>query len=211
MESFPKRYSPIYKLLPKLQLTFETTSKNLWLTFDDGPLEKTTRKAVDLLAKYEVRATFFILMDRCLGQKKLINDLYLSSHEIGLHGWHHQSQLFRNPKRTFQEWLDMKQRIEDIIGTEVKRFRAPYGIPPLFIWKKLLMHRLEPVWMSWYLGDYRKHTKPEKVIRMLFQKLRKGDIILMHDGSPYPSIFLKMLELFLEHSYQHQWKLVIPK
>ncbi|MCX7835088.1 MAG: polysaccharide deacetylase family protein [bacterium] len=210
MSEFPARYSSIFRCLPKLQMTFSTNAKELWLTLDDGPVERTTQQALELLNIYGVRATFFVLMERTIHNKKLINDLHLHHHEIGLHGWHHRKQLLRNPKQTLAEWLDMKKRVEDIVGKPVKRFRAPYGIPPLFIWKNLLNNGLEPVWMSWYLGDYRKNTNVEKVVDDLFQKLRKGDIVLMHDGSPFPSTFLRMLKVFLEHVVQYQWKLIIP-
>lgn len=210
-ETFPKRYSSLISLLPNVRFKFKTKTPQLWLTFDDGPVHTTTIQTLDLLSEHQVQATFFLLMDRSVGNQQLIRTIRSNGHEIGLHGWHHKKQLFRNPKQSLQEWLDMKYRIEEILGEKVRRFRAPYGCPPIWIWNSLTEIQLEPVWMSWYIGDYRKEVQTNRVINSLITDLEYGDILLFHDGSPYPMIFVDMLRLFLMQIRKDNWEFVIPK
>ena len=66
---YPLRFSRWYKLLPSLSLTFTTTKKELWLTFDDGPVSPETNWTLETLAKFNVPATFFVLTERAIGER----------------------------------------------------------------------------------------------------------------------------------------------
>jgi len=207
---YPLRFSRWYKLLPSLSLTFTTTKKELWLTFDDGPVSPETNWTLETLAKFNVPATFFVLTERAIGERKLLREISAQGHEIALHSWHHRRQLFANHHQIFSEWIDSRNRIENILGKKINRFRPPYAVPPLLCWSKLLNEGLKPVYLTWMVGDYVPDLDATGVVKQLRKKVEQGNILLLHDGGPAPHIFRTILPDLLTQFTNDGWQFIIP-
>ena len=97
------------------------------LTFDDGPNPRWTPQLLDLLAKYNVRATFFLIGQFAVKQRELVRRTHEAGHLIGNHTWTHPN-LFRTDPATTRKELDVTtNRLQQITGTRVRFFRPPYG------------------------------------------------------------------------------------
>jgi peptidoglycan-N-acetylglucosamine deacetylase len=97
------------------------------LTFDDGPNPRWTPQLLDLLAKYNVRATFFLIGQFTVTQRDLVRRTHESGHLIGNHTWTHPN-LFRTDRRQTRKELDeTTNRLQQITGTRVRFFRPPFG------------------------------------------------------------------------------------
>ena len=98
------------------------------LTFDDGPNPRWTPQLLDQLAKYNVRATFFLIGQFAVTQRDLVRQTHEAGHLIGNHTWTHPN-LFRTDRRTTRKELDdTTNRLQQIIGRRVRFFRPPFGM-----------------------------------------------------------------------------------
>jgi len=87
-------------------------------------VEANTDRVLDLLARNEVRATFFVLgwvADRHPALARRIAD---AGHEVGSHGWSHQLVYEQDPATFRDETVRSKKLLEDQSGTEVSSYRA---------------------------------------------------------------------------------------
>ncbi|ACK67748.1 polysaccharide deacetylase [Rippkaea orientalis PCC 8801] len=75
----------VIKIAPGVIYFFETNDPIVAITIDDSPHPKTTPKILEVLAKYKVYATFFIIGERVLGNETIINYILENGHEIGNH------------------------------------------------------------------------------------------------------------------------------
>jgi peptidoglycan/xylan/chitin deacetylase (PgdA/CDA1 family) len=101
--------------------------RELALTFDDGPNADTTERLLDLLARYQVRATFFLVGRYVLAQPALARRIAEQGHTLGNHTMTHPRLLALSPAATRAEIADCSKAIADATGVEVKIFRPPFG------------------------------------------------------------------------------------
>ena len=98
------------------------------LTFDDGPNPSWTPQLLDLLARYNVRATFFMIGQFASNQKELVRRTHEAGHLIGNHTWTHPNLARTSTAKTRQELDDTQNELEQIIGAQVRFFRPPFGL-----------------------------------------------------------------------------------
>ncbi len=148
------------------------------LTFDDGPHPEHTRRLMDGLAAREVPATFFLVGERLAGNEGLVREMAVQGHQIGVHTWDH---VMLDEEVSAQEFLAqmlrVRQGVKDILGEGDYWLRPPYGIMapelqkleegPLIIWS------VDP-------EDWKDRNK-ERIVSYVLERVRDGDIILMHD------------------------------
>lgn len=88
-------------------------------------MESTTRRLLDLLARYETRATFFIVGQIAEERSRLIQDIQAAGHEIASHGWDHQRVHRFTPAEFAEDLRKSKDALEHAAGVEVLGYRAP--------------------------------------------------------------------------------------
>lgn len=161
----------------------------LALTFDDGPNGKTTERLLDLLAQYQVRATFFVVGKAVAAQPALTRRIVEQGHLLGNHTMTHPRLLRLGPAATRAELVDGGKAIADATGVEAKIFRPPFGGR----WPHTMQiaRELGLTTVMWNaLGfDWRPQTDAPTVTRRLLRGMernrRRGRAtnFLLHDGS----------------------------
>jgi peptidoglycan/xylan/chitin deacetylase (PgdA/CDA1 family) len=148
------------------------------LTFDDGPNPIYTREVLDVLDRQKVRATFFVLGESIEENPRVFQDIVDAGHEIGVHGYNHTLvDLAEQTRRT----LGILSRF----GVKSSLFRPPHGVlaPRTGLW--MLRHGMSVVLWSIDARDSLRHEKktaPDS--HDSFDRIRAGDIVLLHDDNP---------------------------
>ena len=116
------------KVVEKLEIgtSIESNEKIVYLTFDDGPSEY-TKKIMDILAKYNAKATFFVT-GRNQKYNYLIKDAYNAGHTIGLHTYSHDYQtVYSSVEAYFDDLNKVGQMVKNEIGFVPHYIRFPGG------------------------------------------------------------------------------------
>ncbi|MFD2612637.1 polysaccharide deacetylase family protein [Paenibacillus gansuensis] len=181
------------------------TSRQIALTFDDGPDEKYTPQLLDLLAKYGVKATFFVVGTHAEKHPEIIKRMHDEGHSIGIHNYVHKSNVLMRPG-TVQKQIELTSRIiESATGKKPDFYRPPWGIVNLFDFSPKQMQII--LWSSMF-GDWRKSLGAEKLACRMMKRMRGGEVFLLHDcGQTFgadeeaPAQMLVALEQFLDAAY----------
>lgn len=152
------------------------SDKLIALTFDDGP-NYNTNKVLDVLAKYNVKATFFVLGSKVMNNKKILKREYDSGMEIGNHTFNHLL-LTKYKENVIKDEIDNTSSvIFEVTGRYPKLLRPSYGAynntikkigdMPIIIW--------DIDTLDW------KYHNSKRIASRVINKVKDGDIILMHD------------------------------
>lgn len=96
------------------------------LTFDDGP-SISTPNLLDILAKNNIKATFFVVGQNIAGNESILKRAFDEGHEIGIHTWSHPHLNSLSRKKIIEEVESTRAAINAVIGQNPKFFRAPFG------------------------------------------------------------------------------------
>ena len=152
------------------------SDKLIALTFDDGP-NYNTGKVLDVLAKYNVKATFFVLGSKAKDNKKILKRAYDSGMEIGNHTFNHLL-LTKYKENVIKDEIDKTSSvIFEVTGRYPKLLRPSYGVYNNIVKKIGNM----PI-IIWDIDtlDWKYHNS-KRIASRVINKVKDGDIILMHD------------------------------
>jgi len=170
----------------------------LALTFDDGPNAAVTPQVLDILARQQIHATFFIVGVHVPGNETLLRREYQEGHEIGNHTWNHPDLSKLSPEEA-QSQIEMTQKIIADAGVPApKILRPPYGAvnDMLAAHNHLTIVRWNTDPEDWLQKD------PSKLGDQLLAHVRPGSIILMHDIYPSTVAALEPVIQKLKQQYQ---------
>lgn len=157
-------------------------TKQLALTYDDGPNDPYTGQLLDILARANVKATFFLIGRYVKQRPDIVRRLVESGHAIGNHTWSHPNLIFCSPAETRRQLSETQKAIEDACGVTPTLFRPPFGgrRPGTFQTARSL--GLAPI--MWNVTCYDWSAKSnESIERHARRQIRGGNVILLHDGS----------------------------
>lgn len=149
--------------------------KTVYLTFDDGPIPDITPWVLDLLDKYEIKATFFCVGDNVRKYPEIYQMILDRGHRVGNHTFNHIQGIRKFTKRYVQNADLAKEYIDSDL------FRPPHGhmrFPQFFMLRKLY----KIVMWDVVTRDYSKCQTPEKVFQNVKKYTRDGSIIVFHDS-----------------------------
>lgn len=154
------------------------------LTFDDGPHPELTPIVLDLLARHQVRATFFVVGQRAEQYPELIARLVREGHEVGEHGYSHLHAWFTSPVRLARD-LWRCARVTRALGLEQKPvlFRPPHGKLSLMTWLYVILCARHLAFWSVDPRDYAQ-TEGAETARQVKAQMAPGAVVLLHDGNP---------------------------
>jgi peptidoglycan/xylan/chitin deacetylase (PgdA/CDA1 family) len=175
-----------------------SATKCIAITFDDGPHPVYTPKILEILEKYDAKATFFMIGQNVKKYENLVKEVHLKGHEIGNHTYTHPDLRKISASGFLDEIEETKILIEKITGTAPKLFRPPGGYLNNDIVNILESQQGIPVLWSWR-QDTRDWECPDSdsIVESVIRNLKDGDIILFHDfnakNSPTPAALEKIL------------------
>jgi len=149
------------------------------LTFDDGPSEHTSQ-ILDVLQKYNAKATFCVLGKELEGREDIILAAANAGHQIIGHSWEHKQLKFATEEYIREDIRKTNETIENIIGTAPKFFRTPYGeFSPKI---RRAMEEAGLVQVQWNVDtlDW-KSQNSNSIYNMIMNNAENGAILLSHD------------------------------
>ena len=97
------------------------------LTYDDGPNDAATERLLEVLARHEVHATFFLIGAFARQRPGLVRSIAAAGHVVGNHTMTHPWLSWQSAARIRQELAGCNAVLEDALGAPVHFFRAPHG------------------------------------------------------------------------------------
>src|SRR3984885_7515883 len=97
------------------------------LTYDDGPNDIATERLLEVLARHEVRATFFLIGRYVRQRPHIARAVAAAGHLIGNHTMNHPWLAWQSAARIRAELTDANAAIQDTLGVPIHHFRAPHG------------------------------------------------------------------------------------
>ncbi len=157
----------------------KTVSWESWviaLTFDDGPSPKYTNTLLKILAKENVKATFFVLGSRAHEYPNIVKQVHAEWHEIGSHGYSHKLITKLTHREMLDEIYNTDMAIYGAIGKHPDIFRPPYWGINTGVLDKISMPAI--LW-SIDTRDWEHHNKNKTIASI--KSAKNWDIIIMHD------------------------------
>jgi peptidoglycan/xylan/chitin deacetylase (PgdA/CDA1 family) len=172
---------------------FPTAPPNaIALTIDDGPQPEWTPKMLDLLAEFDVKATFSLIGIQVKQFPRLAERIVQAGHQLCNHTMTHPLDIASLSKRNVdREITEAHDRIGDATGVAPKFFRSPGGAWSHTIYHSAARHGMIPI--DWDI-DPRDWARPGTGhIKRAMLKAKGGDILLCHDGGGDRSETIKAL------------------
>ena len=156
-------------------------TRQLALTYDDGPNDPHTFHLLEILAKRKVKATFFLIGRFVKQRPDIVRELVRAGHVIGNHSFSHPNLIFTSAPQTKLQLQDCSRALHDAVGEHSRLFRPPFGGRRLSTLRIARELGLDPV--MWNATGWDWSGKPWQYIeRRVQQQIRGGDVILLHDG-----------------------------
>ena len=192
--------------------------KAVYLTFDDGPIPEVTPWVLDLLDRYGVKATFFLVGDNIRKHPEEFREVVRRGHRIGNHTFNHIRGFSR---KYFTSWnyLENTEMAYDIMREEMGHvpcdesqlrpllFRPPHGHMG---WAQYitLKRRYRIVMWDLVTRDYSKKLRGPQVLANVLRYTRNGSIITFHDSvkswtnGNLQYALPRAIEFFMQEGYQ---------
>ncbi len=186
------------KLTDKLICNVDTDGKKLVaLSFDDGPDPLYTPGVLEILKRYQIKATFFVVGESVEAQPGLVKREIEEGHEIENHTYSHPDLRSENDLKTEEEIFKTGQLIENMSGTKGHFFR-----PPRRLYRKETIEIAERNGYQTVLWticvENSKAKTPEDMAKRVINAARPGMIILAHDGRLDRNPTLAALPMIIE-------------
>jgi len=149
--------------------------KTVYLTFDDGPIPEVTPWVLDVLDRYDIKATFFCVGDNVRKHPDIYKMILEKGHRVGNHTFNHVQGIRKFSKR----YLENAKLASDYIDSDL--FRPPHGHMRISQFFTLRRYYKIIMW-DVVTRDYSKYMTPEKVLANVKEYARDGSIIVFHDS-----------------------------
>lgn len=171
----------------------------VYLTFDDGPIPEETPWVLDLLDRYGIKATFFMVGDNVRRHPELLEEVKRRGHSYGNHTMHHLQGMKTMAHRYLRDVSEAAALIDSPL------FRPPHG---LLRWKqaKAIKEHYNIIMYDLVSRDYSRKLSGEEVFENVRRYARNGSIIVFHDSIKASAnmryALPKAIEWLLQQSYE---------
>lgn len=167
-------YGPTFTGLPR-------RSRRIALTFDDGPNDPYTPQLLEILARHQVKATFFMLGQYAQARPDLARAVAEAGHVIGNHTFSHPNLIFLTANRARKEIDDCTHALSDAVGQHSSLFRPPFGGRRPASLRAARSLALDPIMWNITGWDW-KAPSADFIEQKIAARMRGGSVILLHDG-----------------------------
>lgn len=174
------------RLYSKYVWNMSTSSKVMYLTFDDGPTPEITDWTVDVLNTYNAKATFFCIGENVKKYPEVFQNVISQGHAIGNHtqthlkGWKHNTGVY------LDDFIEAEQVINKALEKAnlkmPKLFRPPYGQIKSNQGKRILDRGYQIIMWDVLSFDWDNSVKQETALKSVKSKATNGSIIVFHDS-----------------------------
>lgn len=175
----------------------DVSDKLIAITFDDGPTTETP-KVLELLRKYDAKATFFCIGRQVEQYPDIFRQTIIEGHTVGNHTYSHSPKMgLNNRAKVLDELMKTNDIIWNVGGLKSKLYRPPYGVtfPNLAKAVKITKHMV----IGWNIRSLDAVIKDEqKILKRITSRLKPGSIILLHDTSQKSINVLEQLLVILQ-------------
>ena len=169
--------------------------KELYLTFDDGPVEEVTPFVLNLLEEYKAKATFFCVGENIENNPEIFADLQEQGHSIGSHSHNHLSGWATDNPQYFSN-VNKAAKL-----SSSNLFRPPYGrIKPSQA--KKIQEDYKIIMWDVLSGDFDPNITVDKCYQNVVSNANSGSIVVFHDSQKSYPILKKVLPKVLKHYHQ---------
>ena len=157
------------------------SGRQLALTYDDGPNDPHTLRLLEVLARHDVRATFFLIGRYAQQRPDIVRELVKAGHVAGNHTFSHPLLIFKSAAQITEELAGCERAISDAVGEHPNLFRPPFGGRRPAVLRIARERGLVPV--MWDVTGYDWNAPSvEHIERKVIPHVRGGNVILLHDG-----------------------------
>ena len=153
-------------------------AKIAYLTFDDGCIPEVTPAILDILAKYGVKATFFVVGDNIQKYPHIYARVLKEGHRVGNHTFHHS----KGTQFATDDYIRDIDACQQAMRQSIGLFRPPYGKMKPSQKRAVLSRGYEIILWDVLTHDYNPRYTPEKMLRVVKRYTRPGSIINFHDS-----------------------------
>lgn len=170
----------------------DSSSKVVYLTFDDGPIPECTPQVLDILSCYGVKASFFMVAENAERNPDLLTRVRDEGHSVGNHTYHH----VRGHHCTTCAYVEDALHGESVLQT--KLYRPPHGRMRYAQKKALLLAGYKIYLWDVLTHDYNAHYSSDRMLSIVKRYTRNGSIIVLHDSLKSKDRMLKLLPRMIE-------------
>jgi peptidoglycan/xylan/chitin deacetylase (PgdA/CDA1 family) len=183
--------------------------KMVALTFDDGPNPIYTNQILDLLAKYNAKATFFVIGERAKQYPEILKREVKEGHEVANHTYSHRYDFDNSPAKLNSELEQSAKLIKNITGYKPTLYRPVAGYYNDLILNTAIKNGYRVVLWSW-TQDTRDWSCPgiNKITNNVILDIKPGDITIFHDSGGDRSQTVCALENILKYLSSQGFKCV---
>ncbi|MHC0039134.1 polysaccharide deacetylase family protein [Pseudoneobacillus sp. C159] len=187
----------------------KTKQKLVALTFDDGPDPIFTPQILDALAKYDAKATFFVIGAEAEKYPEIIRREAKEGHEIANHTYRHHFRDHFQPHKLIDELQKTSKVIEEISGQTPSLYRPHSGYYNENIVNTAVNNGYRVILWSWH-QDTKDWKRPGvgKITQNVVSDTKPGDIVIFHDAGGDRKQTVKAVENILKILYQNGYKCV---
>ncbi len=173
--------APRSQLYGRTFIGVDHKSRLLALTYDDGPSEAWTPRLLEVLARHDVRATFFMVGRHAAERPQIARAVAEAGHVIGNHTQTHPNLIFCSGAQVRAQLDECDRVLTAVVGEHSRLFRPPFGGRRPDVLSTARAHGFVPV--MWSVTGYDWNPGPaEKIEHKIARQVRGGDVILLHDG-----------------------------
>lgn len=167
----------------------------VYLTFDDGPIPEVTPKVLEILDRYQVKATFFMVGENIVKHSDVYAQVLAAGHKVANHTYNH----LKGWNCTTDEYMANVEMCQQLMDQSPSRlFRPPYGKATLEQRRELNRRAYRIIYWDILTQDYNPSVTPERMLRKIQRETRKGSIINFHDSLKSNERMLEVLPKAIE-------------
>lgn len=181
------------------------SKKQIALTFDDGPHPYRTPQILDILDKYNIKATFFLIGKNVEYYPEVVHREINSGHEIGNHTYSHAQLNKLQVDEIKEELSSFENALSKVSDYQSSIIRPPCGCYSEALCTAANESNYKIILWSIDTKDW-AHTPVDTISENILKKVKSGDIILMHDyiagDSPTPKVLEIIIPKLLSEGYE---------
>ncbi len=187
------------------------TDKNIFLTFDDGPTDSTTPYILDILAKEDVPATFFVIGKQINGRENILRREFYEGHSIAIHTFSHEyHKIYSSSESLLNDIEKCKKAIKSVLPDwQSNLYRFPGGSAGLREELRSAVQNTGLHFVDWNASiedAVRPHATADDLFESAIQSAQGKDhvVLLLHDGVGYKATIAclpRLIDFFRSNGY----------